>query len=148
MVRRGELNWLEQERGMRMNIRPKGLDWFRERFGDLCVPVHVSKRYPPEESATKHAAWWFEIPPNEFGGEEGPEIFLVYEVPEGAEPFGCLRIPAAVFQSCEHHLHVRPDNGHISLFLSAEPADRLVDRRGDGAIRFAPFAWHPRGHAC
>lgn len=31
------------------------------------------------------------------------------------------------------------DNDRVSLFLSAEPADLFVERRGTGKLSFAPF---------
>ena len=58
-----------------MNLKAPGLRWFHQRFGEPCGPVHVSKCYPPPESFTHHAAWWFMIPHNEFGGKERPDVF-------------------------------------------------------------------------
>jgi hypothetical protein len=123
-----------------MSLRPKALDGFRQGFGiEPPGPLHVSRHYPPAEAFTHQNAWWFEIPRKDFEGKGLPDVFLLYEIPECVDSFGCLRVPVALFQSCEHHLCFRKDKNVISLFLSAEPADRLVDKRGSGAIRFAPF---------
>ena len=125
-----------------MTIRAEGLRWFRERFGKAPGSIHVSRCFPPDKSWTKHAAWAFEIPPAEIGGHDKPDIVLICEQKPGSGEFSCLKVPAPVFLCCEPYLYTRPDNGHISLFLSAESADHLVEKRGSGTIRFAPFVWN------
>lgn len=124
-----------------MNLRAEGLRWFRERFGEPLGPIYVSRYYPPSKSWTGHGAWAFEIPPIALDGHDRPDVFLVLGRAPGTTKFRCLRIPAAVFLCCEPHLYTRPGNKHISLFLSAESMDHLVEKRGSGAVRFAPFAW-------
>jgi len=125
-----------------MNIRTKGLAWFSKHFGEMPNYLHVSRFYPATLSFTKQAAWAFEIPPREIHGWGFPDVFLVYQVADGDDDFGCIRVPAVALQACLHHLYVRSDNNHISLFLSAEKEDRLREQRGKGAIEFGPFAWN------
>ncbi len=124
-----------------MNLRPQGIAWFRRYFGEPTGPIHISRFYPPWKSWTKHAVWAFEIPPREINDGNIPYIFLVYQLSEGQQEFACLRIPSRFLLSWQRQLYIRPDNGNISLFLSAEAGELLHDKRGTGRIDFRQFAW-------
>ena len=125
-----------------MNLRIQGLAWYRGRFGEIPKFVHVSRFYPPALSFTTQAAWAFQIPPHEVGGWGFSDVFLLHQIANESDDFGCLRIPTGSLLACLHHLYVRSDNGHISLFLSAEKRDYLRGSRGTGAIEFRHFAWN------
>jgi hypothetical protein len=126
-----------------MKLRSAGIAWLQGRLGDRVGPVHVSRFYPPDKSWTKQAAWAFEIPLHEIDGPN-ESVYLVYQLYDAQHEFGYLRIPTAFLQQHRRELFVRRDNEHVSLFLSAEPHERLRDKRGRGGVEFSSFEYDGR----
>ena len=53
--------------------------------------------------------------------------------------FNYLRIPVSFLIEKTDELHVRPDNGKMSLFISAEKDNAFTELRGRGKVDFSRF---------
>ncbi|MGH3848554.1 MAG: hypothetical protein ACRDRT_02425, partial [Pseudonocardiaceae bacterium] len=63
---------------------------------------------------------------------------LVCQKAPDVDDFYYLKVPAEFFRKKLPSLDVL-DKGKVSLFLSAEPDDLFVDRRGRGRVSFEDF---------
>jgi hypothetical protein len=119
-------------------IKAKAVNWLASHFGVRSKSVYASKFYMPEHSRTKQSAWWLEIPQSAIEIPKSAEIHLVCEKSPDVDDFYYLKIPVEFLQRKLPSLDVR-ENGKVSLFLSAEPDDMFVDRRGRGQVSFSGF---------
>lgn len=101
-------------------------------------PTYVSKFYVPEHSWTGQSAWWLEIPRGIVENAESDHLHLLCQVAPNSSDFHYLRVPGEFFRRNLTKLVLR-GNGRLSLFLSAEPTDLFVERRGSGRLPFASF---------
>jgi hypothetical protein len=119
-------------------IKTKAVTWLESNFGVRSKSVYASKFYAPEHSRTKQAAWWLEIPQSAIETPKSAEIHLVCEKAPDVDDFYYLKVPVEFLRRKLSSLDVR-ENGKVSLFLSAEPDDMFVDRRGRGQVSFDSF---------
>jgi len=101
--------------------------------------VKRSKYYLAGESYTKRPAWAFEVPTEYIESEQDSAVTLRFETGPSTREYQELRVPCSYLKHKMPGLWVRSDRRCVSLFLSAEPADRFTDRRGSGATQFAQF---------
>ena|ERR1035438_9169358 len=101
--------------------------------------VRRSKYYIAEESWTKRPAWAFEVPVDYIESEPAGTVTLRFETGPSAGEYRELHVPCSYLKQHMPGLWVRSDRRTVSLFLSAEAADRFTDRRGSGATLFAQF---------
>lgn len=120
------------------SLRSEALDWLSSRFVVQGEPTYTSKFYVPERSWTGESAWWIEIPRRAIETPGAHHLHLVCQVAPSVSTFHYLRVPAEFLTANLSKLALR-ENGRVSLFLSAEPADLFVDRRGASKLSFAPF---------
>ena len=119
-------------------IKTKAVDWLASKHSVRSKSVYASKFYVPERSWTGQSAWWLEIPQTAIEMPKSDEIHLVCEVAPDVDDFHYLKVPVEFFRKKLSNFDIR-NNGKISLFLSAEPSDIFVDRRGRGKISFSDF---------
>lgn len=120
------------------SLRSEALDWLASRFGVQGEPTYTSKFYVRERSWTGESAWWLEIPRRVIETSGARHLHLVCQAAPGVSTFHYLRVPAEFVTANLSKLALR-HNDRVSLFLSAEPADLFVERRGTGKLSFAPF---------
>jgi hypothetical protein len=119
-------------------IKSKAVNWLVTKHGVKSKSVYASKFYVPESSRTRQSAWWLEIPQAAIEMAKSAEIHLVCEVAPDIEDFHYLKVPVEFFRKNLPNFDIRKD-GRLSLFLSAEPEDMFVDRRGRGKVSFSDF---------
>jgi hypothetical protein len=120
------------------SLRSDALGWLSSRWGVEGEPTYTSKFYVPERSWTGQAAWWLEIPRGVIDNSGSGNLHLLCQAAPGLSEFHYLRVPADFLRRNLSKLALR-DNGRVSLFLSAEPSDQFVERRGSGKLPFASF---------
>ncbi len=123
-----------------MSIRTSAVAWLRDNFNVESRATYTSKYYVPEHSWTGRDAWWVEIPETILKAEPRSTVHIVLQAAPDANDFYYLQVPVSFLQRNAARLAVR--NGRLSLFLSAEPSARFVDRRGAGKASFAAFLKH------
>jgi hypothetical protein len=101
--------------------------------------VKRSKYYIATESWTKRPAWAFEVPINQIQSELNSVVTLRLETGPSSGEFQELHVPCSYLKQNISELWIKADRQAVSLFLSAEAADRFTDRRGPGSIPFAQF---------
>ena len=69
-------------------------------------------------------------------------VGMALEGEEGAATFRYLAVPSAFLRDNLSAFGLLGERS-INLFLSAEPGDLLVDRRGPGRLDFSSFELHP-----
>jgi hypothetical protein len=120
------------------SVRANALDWLFSHSRVQGEPTYTSKFYVPEKSWTGQSAWWLEIPRSVIENSQSNYLHLLCQVAPDSSKFNYLRVPAEFFRRNLSKLAVR-DNGRVSLFLCAEPADLFVEKRGSGRLPFASF---------
>src|SRR5579859_5839219 len=116
---------------------PHGKSLGAGRGGVPSTTVFTSKLYSPAESWTGRRSWWHQVPLDRVQG--GGVIVLVCE--HGVPAFDVLAVPAEWFR--QHHAGLHQRDGTYDLFLSAEPDELFVDRRGKGGLSLSTFRVPP-----
>ena len=119
-----------------MSIRPEALAWFEHNHGISGGAIYCSRLYEPEESWTKTAAWWHEVPLKRLKDKRVQYIRLLCQQ-ENKSAFHYLRVPKRVLEDARHDFELTERS--IRLHLSAEPHDRFTDLRGPSRFRMAEF---------
>ena len=144
--------------GAEMSIRQRALSHLRSRlytdagledllgFGvfdldrrEVSKRVLTSRLYPPEESWTHRWSWWHVIPEVKIAGE-GALVLLCES--RSFEGFHILHVPRQWLRDHRDELAYQSAKEAFSLFLSAEPSDRFVERRG-GGLDFGSWLFGP-----
>lgn len=101
--------------------------------------VKRSKYYIAERSWTKRPAWAFEVPTDYIESEPDSAVTLRFETGPSTGAYQELQVPCSYLKQHMPGLWLRSDRRTVSLFLSAEAADRFTERRGPGATPFVQF---------
>ncbi len=98
-----------------------------------------SKYYVADKSWTKRSAWAFEVPLDTVRG--GAEVIVLrYETGPATGQYGELNVTCTFLLDILSGLRVREDRQTLSLFLSPDPQDLFIDKRGSGGVCFKQFA--------
>jgi len=124
---------------MSLTVRHAALGWLDSNFGERRRPVHASRFYIPEQSATRQSAWWLEIPLHEVETPNSAEIHLLCQKALKPRDFHYLKVPVKFLKKVLPSLDARNKGSVISLILSAEEHEKFVDKRGSGEIGFGGF---------
>ena len=123
-----------------MTIRREVKAWLAQRGIPVADVLYTSKLYAPSSSWTGAHAWWIQVPLERI--ETAEVVGMALEGEEGAAPFRYLEVPTAFLRENLSSFGMLGERS-INLFLSAEPEDLLVDRRGLGRVNFSSFELHP-----
>ena len=123
---------------MTTTVKSDAVAWLASNFGVRSKSTYASKFYVPENSWTKRAAWWLEIPASALQSPDSSEVHLLCQKAPDDTVFHYLKVPVGFLRANLTRLAVR-ERDQISLFLSAEPGDAFVDQRGRGRVNFIDF---------
>jgi hypothetical protein len=101
--------------------------------------VKRSKYYLAKKSWTKAPAWAFEVPIKYIESERENVVTLRCETGPSTGKYQELKVPCSYLKQHMLGLWTRVERQTVSLFLSAETADRFTERRGSGGTPFAQF---------
>lgn len=119
------------------NIRQQGVKYLsRTHAGIEGIFIAVSKKYPPKESWTKSAAWWFDLPINRILDNLDKDYYLLCE--DKGNSFHVLKLPVRFMKDHLDDFETRY-HGMIRLHLESESKTLFVDQRGRGKIDLSKF---------
>ena len=109
------------------------------RCDEIRSVTRRSKYYVADKSWTKRPAWAFEVPLDTVRG--GAEVIVLrYETGPATGQYRELNVPCTFLPDILSGLWIREDRQTLSLFLSADPQDLFIDKRGSGGVSFKQFA--------
>lgn len=119
-----------------MIVRRRAERWAEAHNISIEGSLRASKYYPPEESRSKRAAWWVEVPLAKLDSVTIFEVFC--ETGVEVDNFYHLAIPATYLKANKEKFHLT--NNKISLWLSAEERDLFKDTHPRGGnVDFGQF---------
>ncbi len=111
--------------------------WFLSKHKNDGNKIYSSKYYTPEESWSKRAVWWVNIPITAINQKSYSHVHLVCQLEPDKNDFHYLRVPTKFLN--EHLEKFHRIGEMISLYLSAEPITLFVEERGAGRLEFNKF---------
>jgi len=123
-----------------MNMRPRGIDWFRRSVNDPHPPdrghIKVSQYYPPEKSWIRSEVWWFDVFSKDVERPSPDHIHFLCQKLVSSDDFYHLKVPKSVLHDAVRKgcVEVTP-RSIIRLHLSARSMDRFLDIRAKGPYR-------------
>jgi hypothetical protein len=119
-----------------MIIRPRVQRWAKAHDISIEGDLRTSKYYPPEESRSRRAAWWVEVPLDKLHSVNKFDVFCEKGIE--IDDFHYLIVPAAYLNANTDKLYTTNDK--ISMWLSAEARDLFSDTHPQGSkLEFRQF---------
>jgi hypothetical protein len=120
-----------------MSLRSIALSKLKSQIPNVVGPVYTSKIYSPEESWTRTAVWWLELPATLLSETSNTKVNLLCQIEVGSTDFHILQVPVEYFKQNLAGFELKAEK--ISLFLSAELTTLFFDQRGTGKVPFKQY---------